>query len=214
MNEQDYKTPIFLVKNYILISLFNYYYKMKLQNLSYDIKAPGAKKAIIRFFILLSLLFTAWLCLNFFVLRPTRVIDRPLTNLLTISAAKCISILYPAIGPLTWAENEDNQGSHIKKNNKRLIGIGDMCNGVDLMFTYLSVIILLPYPIKRKIIFSIGGILSIIIANIIRITALYSIYANHSRFFDFNHHYLFTLLMDLLIFYGWLLFTKKKKLIA
>lgn len=184
---------------------------MKLQNLSYDIKAPGAKKAIIRFFISLSLLFTAWLCLNFFVLKPTRVIDRPLTNLLTCSAVKVINLLSPANVALTWAENPDNQGSHLEQNNKPVFGVGDMCNGVDLMFTYISVIVLLPYTIKRKIIFSIGGILAIIIANIIRITALYSIYANHSRFFDFNHHYLFTLLMDLLIFYGWLLFIKQKK---
>lgn len=179
--------------------------------LSFDIKAPGAKKAIIRFFVALSLLFTAWLCLNFFVLKPTRFIDRPLTNLITIASMKMINLFSPPGSAFSWAENADKMGSHIIQHNKTVFGVGDMCNGTDLMFTYVSVIVLLPYSLKRKIAFSIGGILVIFMANIIRITALYFIFIHVNKFFDFNHHYLFTLLMDLLIFYGWLLFIKQKK---
>jgi exosortase/archaeosortase family protein len=121
-----------------------------------------------------------------------------------------VNFLSPSNTAVSWAENADNLGSHLERNDKPIFGIGDMCNGVDLMFTYTSVIMLLPYSLKRKLIFTFGGITAIIIANIIRISSLYFIFIYYHKYFNFNHHYLFTILMDVLIFYGWLLFIEKK----
>jgi exosortase/archaeosortase family protein len=189
----------------------NYKHNLKLNNLTYDIEAPGAKKAILRFVIKLVIVFTAWHFTYIFLLGPARLIDKPLNDLLATSVVKCLNTISPSTAPVTWAELPNKQGSQLIQNNKFVFGIADICNGVNLMFTYVSVILLLPYPAKRKIIFSLGGIMAIIITNIIRICALYFISVYKKAAFDFSHHYLFTILMDLLIFYGWLLFIKKKE---
>lgn len=185
---------------------------MKVENLTYDITAPGAKKAIAWFFFRLALLFVTWHFIYGQFLFPTSVIDSPLANLITSSVAKCINILSSSIDPVTWAMNPVKHHNYLVQNNKMVFSIDYSCLGINLMFTYVSIIVLLPYPVMRKVIFSIGGIIAIIIANIIRISALYFIYIYQKTSFDFSHHYLFTLLMDIVIFYGWLLFIKKKKI--
>ena len=187
---------------------------MPITNLKLNTALPNNKKAIIKFFIRLSVLFTVWFFVYALFLGPARVIDKPVTDIITIAVVKCINVLSPSTQPISWSNDPSMEGRNfLIQQNSRVFGIWDVCNGVDLMFIYISIIILLPYPAKRKIIFSIGGILAIILGNIIRVCALYFIYVYQKSAFDFSHHYLFTILMYVLIFYGWLLFIKKKKAI-
>jgi exosortase/archaeosortase family protein len=187
---------------------------MPLQNLKLNTSLPNNKKLVLQFFIRLSVLFTLWFFVYGLFLRPARVIDKPVTNIITISVVKCINFLSPSTAPVSWAADPNKNGRNfLTVNNKEVFGIWDVCNGVDLMFIYISIIALLPYPAKRKIIFSIGGIVAIILGNIIRVCSLYFIYVYQKSAFDFSHHYLFTILMYVLIFYGWLIFIKKKKTI-
>ena len=90
--------------------------------------------------------------------------------------------------------------------------IFDDCNGLDLFIIYIAFIVLLPYPAWRKLIFSIGGLIAIFIGNIIRCVSLYWVYVHFRGMFDFNHHYVFTIIMYLIIFYGWVLYTKSPKI--
>lgn len=218
------KVCIEIITNFKLVFkvLYRYFYKqqeeipfnhssiMKLEDLKAEISNPIAKKAMTFFFIRLSILFTIWFFVYTLFLAPRRTIDRPVTNFITIAATKCINIVSPSQA-LTWIEHQDNHKNYLIKNNEEVFGIFDVCNGIDLMFIYIGIIALLPYPIKRKIIFSIGGIITIILANIVRVCSLYFIYVYQKSAFEFSHHYLFTILMYVLIFYGWLLFIKKKK---
>lgn len=185
---------------------------MPIPNLKFNNSLPNDKKAIIQFFIRLSVLFTVWFFVYGLFLGPARVIDKPVTNIITITVVKCVNFLSPSTPSVSWAKDDTIAGRNfLTVNNKEVFGIWDVCNGVDLMFIYISIIVLLPYSIKRKIIFSIGGIIAIILGNIIRVCSLYFIYVYQKSAFDFSHHYLFTILMYVLIFYGWLLFIKKKK---
>ena len=187
---------------------------MSLQNIKLNTALPGNKKAILQFFIRLSVLFTVWFFVYALFLGPARVIDKPVTNIITIAVVKCINFLSPSTQPISWMTDTTMNGRNfLVQQNSQVFGIWDVCNGVDLMFIYISVLVLLPYSAKRKIIFSIGGIMAIILGNIIRVCALYFIYVYQKSVFDFSHHYLFTILMYVLIFYGWLLFIKKKKAI-
>lgn len=185
---------------------------MSLQNLQYDITTPEAKKLIFRFLIRFTILFLSWHFIYGQFLSPSGVIDRPLSNFITVCVVYCVNFLNPSAADLTWVQDAVNHRNFLIQNNNRVFSIFYSCDGINLMFTYVSVLLLLPYPIKRKIVFSIGGMVVIIIANIIRCAALYFIYVYQKSKFDFSHHYLFTLLIDLLIFYGWLLFIKKKKI--
>ncbi len=170
-----------------------------------------SNKRIVQFFIKLFILFSIWFVVYALILRPPRIIDRPLTNLITSTVARCINILSPSTVAVSWIDLPEEGRAHIMQNGQKVFGVFDVCNGIDLMFIYVGIIVLLPYPLKRKIIFSIGGIIAIIFANIIRVTALYFINVYQHSAFDFSHHYLFTILMYILIFYGWLLFIKKGK---
>jgi exosortase/archaeosortase family protein len=181
---------------------------MPIQNLKFNTALPNDKKAILQFFIRLSILVSLWFFVYSLFLIPTRVIHQPVTNLITIAVVKCINFLSLNKTPITWIEY--NNMNYLLQNNKMVFGIADGCNGIDLMFIYISVIVLVPYSIRRKITFSLIGIIVIIMANIIRVCALYFIYIYQKSAFDFSHHYFFTLLMYVLIFYGWLLFIKKK----
>ncbi|HMO61121.1 MAG TPA: exosortase/archaeosortase family protein [Ferruginibacter sp.] len=160
------------------------------------------------FFIRLALLGTVWFFVYHLTLKPARTIDRPLTNFLAAAVTKCINVLSPSVPEITWKETA-SRNAQLVQNGKKVFGIWDVCNGIDLMYIYVGIIVLLPYSIKRKLVFSFVGIAAIILANIVRIGALYYIYMYQRKAFDFSHHYLFTILMYILIFYGWLLYTKK-----
>ncbi|MEN9571439.1 MAG: hypothetical protein RL172_2670 [Bacteroidota bacterium] len=162
------------------------------------------------FFIRLLLVVSAWFVLYNLLLKPGRVIDRPLTNAITAASVKFINLL-PGNESLTWVEDQQNENRNfLVKEGKNVMGIMDACNGIDLMFIYVGVIILLPVSAKRKLYFSAGGIVAIILADILRVASLYYIYVYYRSAFHFSHHYFFTILMYAMIFYGWLLFIKKK----
>jgi exosortase/archaeosortase family protein len=165
---------------------------------------------IASFFARLFLLFSVWFVFYNMILKPPRILDRPLTNFIAASVAKCINIITPD-NAVSWEEGKEGERANLVRNDKKVFGIQDVCNGIDLMFIYAGIIILLPSSYKRKIAFCTVGIGVIILANIVRVCALYFIFKYQQSAFDFSHHYLFTILMYLLIFFGWLLFIKKGK---
>jgi exosortase/archaeosortase family protein len=170
---------------------------------------PVFNKKVTFFFIKLFVLFSLWFICYSLLLVPGRKIDRPLTNFITAGVTKSINLL--SNEQVGWIQNPERPCTHLTKNGVAIFDIFDVCNGIDLMFIYIGVLFLLPYPIKRKLLFSVVGVVAIILLNIVRICALYFIYIYQRSAFDFSHHYLFTLLMYVLIFYGWWLFVKKSK---
>jgi exosortase/archaeosortase family protein len=172
----------------------------------------GKRTSLLAFFLKLFVLIIIWECSYHFILKPAGLPDKPLTNTITSGVTNSINLFSSASSVYTWFRNDAMTADYLLKNGKLVFFIADDCNGLSLIVIYLGFIILMPYSIKRKIIFSIGGIIVLTIANIIRCSLLYWIYKAHPDMFDFNHHYLFTILMYLLIFYGWILFTKKGKI--
>ncbi|MFT3682714.1 MAG: exosortase/archaeosortase family protein [Ferruginibacter sp.] len=181
---------------------------MKEEGLKKGLLNTSYNKQIRWFFIKLAILGSLWFVSYHLILKPGRIIDRPLTNFLTAVSTKCINLISPGSAELTWKENKAKDCAYLLQNGKQVFGIWDACNGIDLMYIYVGVILLLPYPAKRKAVFGIVGVLVIVFANVIRICSLYFISIYQRSIFDFSHHYLFTILMYILIFYGWLLYAK------
>jgi len=168
--------------------------------------------AIKKFFIRLVILIVAWQLLYNFVLKPTTVPDKILTKTTTMGAMACINTFLPVNPSITMDSvyYGGNDGYHLMQGNRIVFVIADACNGLDLFVIYVGLIVLLPYyQLRRKIIFIIGGLVVLLFANIMRVTLLYWIYFYHRPSFQINHKYIFTLLLYLIIFCGWLLFTKK-----
>lgn len=169
------------------------------------------KRPIAAFFISLFLICSVWFLVYNLLLYPGRVIDQPLTQFIAAASAKIINFFSPKDMPVTeWVNDRNHPGTLLLQNGKRVFGIMDACNGIDLMFIFSAVIILLPNAIWRKILFlSLGNVL-LIVFNIFRIVGLFFIFRYNRSMFDFSHHYLFTLLMYVLIFTGWILFIKNR----
>jgi exosortase/archaeosortase family protein len=175
---------------------------------------PSLNKELLFFFLKLVALVILWQCSYSFILKPSGIPDKQLTNIITSGVTHCINFSSPSSSVYTWVRYKgiDYDSDAIFKNGKIVFVIADICNGLSLMAIYVGFIILMPYPFKRKIIFSVIGMIVLTIANIVRCGLLYWIYRRHPDMFDFNHHYTFTILMYLLIFYGWILFTKGGKI--
>jgi exosortase/archaeosortase family protein len=172
-------------------------------------QALQQRSQITGFFIKLFVLFSLWFFVYGLLLKPSRRIDRPITHFLTVTCVKAINFITPA-DALTWEPDKVKDCTHLMRNGQSMFRIFDVCNGIDLMFIYAGIIMLLPGTLRRKTVFIAAGIGVIIVANIIRITSLYYIYFHLRNVFNFSHHYFFTLLMYILIVYGWILFIKPR----
>lgn len=168
-------------------------------------------RAILFFFLKLFALVVIWECSYHFILKPIRIPDRFLTDFVAAGTSKLLNLFPAEHAVYHWAEFPNVQRAYVMPDNKMTFYIADECNALDLMVIYIGFIILLPYKISRKILFSVVGILVLSLANIIRCFLLYRIYKSRPDLFELHHHYTFTISMYLLIFFGWLLFINKSK---
>lgn len=162
---------------------------------------------IARFFGLVSL----WLILYHVVMQPTRLPDRWLTRGIAEIATPLINTVLqpaPALGEVVMASDGV---AYLTQSGKRVFGIADLCNGLELMAIYAGLIMLLPGRARRKWKYVLVGFLCIFLANVVRAVALYHIYYKYYDYFLFNHKYVFAILMYVLVFIGWLLYTRKIK---
>ena len=173
--------------------------------------SDSRKRPLAGFFISLFLICSSWFFVYNLLLYPGRIVDQPLTQFIAVVSAKVNTFFSLAGTPITeWVNDKYHPGTLLVQNGKRVFGIMDACNGIDLMFIYSAVIILLPNSIRRKLLFLFLGNALLVVFNIIRIVGLFFIFRFHRGLFDFSHHYLFTLLMYALIFAGWILFIKNR----
>ncbi|UEG49900.1 exosortase/archaeosortase family protein [Ferruginibacter lapsinanis] len=168
-------------------------------------------KEIKSFFIKVVVFIIAWQLLYNLVLLPANIPDHFLTKITAHATVFSINDILRVTPTVTVGEFPIQERAIPIMENKRIIlYIADGCNALDLMVIYLSIILLLPYYTwRRKMAFSIGGVIVINIANIIRCTLLYWVYRYHNPMFELNHKYIFTILLYLVIFCCWILFTRK-----
>ena len=173
-----------------------------------DKKQQSNNQLIKMFFLKLIAMVTVWELSFHFVLKPLRIPGKFLTDTITAGVVACTNFFSLISSKVDWIDEPGSVAAFIRRGGREVFYIADVCNGLDLMAIYVGFIILLPYPVKRKLIFSLLGIPVIIIADIIRCTSLFWIAQKHPSLFDINHHYTFTILIYLVIFSGWLLFIK------
>lgn len=185
---------------------------VKTEAIKFDLDTPGAKRKVIIFFIKLAVIFTLWFGIYGQVLAPRRTIDKPLTYFISVSVLHCVNLMSGDV-PFTLGTNLPERYYNLIRNNISILRIYDSCNCINIMFTYIAVIIALPNPLKRKLLFILSGLAAIIVADILRIIILLYVYLHFKSAFHFSHDYLFTILIDLLVLYFWMLFTRKKSVL-
>lgn len=173
---------------------------------------------LVKSFLLRALLFfLIWeLAYNIFLL-PNRVVDRPLCEFVGKGTASFINILKGGnlaychtVSSYSYNEGElylaDRAVVFLGPN--RLIGIADACNGLNLLVLFIGFIVVYPSKIFVKLIYTIIGIVVIMLVNIARCAGLGLIHNSYPSFTDFAHHYVFKIVTYLAIFLLWYWFVK------
>ena len=173
----------------------------------------------IRIFFFRAFLFLVlWKAAYLLVLQPTRLFDAPLTSSVGKCTAQALNFINNshrfASGPGFSTElNQDGSSKEVvelvKNNGKNILSIADACNALELFILYLGLIWCLPAFIKRKIAYSLIGIVIIYASNIFRCIGLSLLVMYYPSAVDFAHHYLFTFIVYSIIVLLWFFYTKK-----
>jgi exosortase family protein XrtF len=167
-------------------------------------KLEAREKKLLRFLLLFIGMYAAWKMLYEWVIHPWGVLDTLVIN---------DSSLW-AIWALDTLGFETFQGTH---ETIRTIGIqgthglwiGDPCNGLTLFALFSLFIVAYPGNWKHKLWYIPVGVTLIHMLNIVRIAALCIITQKSPEMLDFNHTYLFQILMYGFIFLMWYFWIKK-----
>lgn len=86
------------------------------------------------------------------------------------------------------------------------IRVGEECDGIGIISTFL--IFIIAFPGKNKILFALFGAFIVHLLNLLRIFALIHIQISYPSAMEFNHKYTFNILIYSFIFALWYLYIK------
>lgn len=163
-------------------------------------------------------IFIIWKLVYHLFLFNGRILDKPLTDWSTKGAAQIMQLFYPnsrlAVKEVCGASPEQNNeivcADLLWMDGRRIVGVADPCNALELYVLYIGFLFAFPSSIKRILLFSIAGFILIYLTNIIRLAALASMNMHRMDAVDMAHHYVFKVIVYALIFGLWVLFTRKQ----
>lgn len=180
----------------------------------YQLFPSVIRKFLVRSFIL----FVVWKCFYLFLFSEKRIIDRPLTELVSNQAVNLLNIINHSkefISRPSFSIHETEGLTRFTPTNLILfkdhviIVMLDSCNGLELLVLYVGFIIAMPAVWHRKFFFSVFGIILIHVMNLLRCVGLAELAINWHNVFDIAHHYVFKVIIYATIFFLWHWFCKK-----
>ena len=153
-----------------------------------------------KFFIRALILIVGWNLLYHLLLKPALIPDGQLTDLIVWGTVKVLSIFHSDV---------TNVGHNIYLYGVRSVNIDHQCNGLELIVLYIGFILCLPSSFKKMFSYAMVGIVVICFLNMLRCGALAWMFLNMRSVADFAHHYAFKLIIYAVVFYGWVLYSKK-----
>ncbi|GAA4957437.1 archaeosortase/exosortase family protein [Algibacter aquimarinus] len=176
----------------------------KLNTLKNDIPLP------IRLFLGKALLFfIIWKIVYGVFLYNSGILDYPLTT----HVAKASTFVLNNSGMSGFTTNRieigDGISSEIYHNDRLVLFVADVCNGLELMILYIGFIICMPSSFWRKVKYILIGIIIIDLINILRCSGLIYLREYFHAYFDFAHHYLFKAVVYGVTFIMWIKYSRK-----
>jgi exosortase family protein XrtF len=166
-------------------------------------------------------LFLIWKGLYLFLWQEPRTLDDPLTKAVGRQSTSLLKAMRPAdsFSVKDGYHASTMEGVTVQKpqtviyrGRRKLVGIEDGCNGLELFVLYIGFILAMPASNGRKLAFGIGGLIVIHMVNLLRCSGLGIVVISMKQHFDFAHHYLFKIVIYTTIFLLWVAFSKKLKL--
>jgi len=183
-------------------------------------KLPDAVK---RFLFRVVVLFAAWKMLYLFILIPAEVPDAWLVKKLGSGTAYVLNVVYGTTEfnavstrrqKVYGSDVVNVTFSNVQKSGKKLIGIYQACNGLELMILYVGFIIAFAGKWKTKVLFITAGLVGLYVINVLRLVMLGYICIEYPAHFQFAHKYLFNLVVYAFTFLLWVWYVAASKVKA
>lgn len=189
---------------------------------SYLKKWQNIPRAVKIFLLRCVLLFVAWKIIYFCFLVPNALKISPFTYIagsLTAGGLNLITQTHNYSSKSEVAKNLDfnYNSTHVLQQSvyfhqKRIVGIYDACNALDLVVLYAGFIVCMPALPKRKLIYSGVGIVLVFAVNILRCMGIAYLIQYYPKQAEFAHHFVFVFIVYALIVALWLLFVRDIRL--
>ena len=160
-------------------------------------------KIVVVFIIKAILLYVGWFIFNDFLIAKSGVNDW-----LNHRVAFDASLFLKLLGYITSIEPGNNQFL-IDINTKRMVGVGNPCNGLELFALFAGFVLCFPGDSIKKLWFIPVGIVIIHISNFIRAGLLALIQFYNPEYLEFNHHYTFVIIVYGIIFGLWIFWVNR-----
>ncbi len=95
------------------------------------------------------------------------------------------------------------------ENGKTVLRIYEGCNGINVMIVFIAFIMSFGGLTKRGTLFMSGGVLTIHLANVIRIALLFWVAKHHETWFYYVHKYIFTAALYVIVLLLWWVWVSK-----
>ena len=139
-------------------------------------------------------------------------LQESLNNFLTNHVGQCTAaVLNRYSGLKGFSSVFDGTKSQIYHEGIKVMFISNGCNALNLMVLYVGLIICIPSKLIRKLYYILIGVVCIDLLNIFRGCILACLKEYYAVYFDFAHHYIFTIVVYTAIILMWLLFTRKSR---
>lgn len=178
-----------------------------------DAFPPEVRLFLLRAFVL----FVVWKSLYLFLWQKPRTLDEPLSRSVGRQTAWMLNLLNGTksftereIYKTTVIEGESIRSpmSYVYQDDRKVIGIADNCNGLELLVLYMGFILAMPASWQRKAAFGIAGLAIVHGVNVLRCVGLGALMLNMRQYFEFAHHYIFKMFIYGTIFLLWVRFSR------
>jgi exosortase family protein XrtF len=186
---------------------------------AYLVKWHQIPVAVKQFLLKGIILLIVWKVIYLGFLLPGRVLDSPLTHfvgVMTTNGLNWITHSHDYISKSEFGREldiDENATSVMQQSvyfhGKKIVGVYDGCNALELIILYIGFIICVPAMLSRKLFFIAGGVLLIFLVNILRCIGIAYLVQYYPQHADFAHHYVFVFVVYALIIAMWLVFTNK-----
>ncbi|MBS1578863.1 MAG: archaeosortase/exosortase family protein [Bacteroidetes bacterium] len=163
-------------------------------------------------------IFIVWKLLYTFILFPLKTPDTQLRNATSWGTIQLLKLKFPQ--SIILKENkvstdkltgEETNSDIILKDNRKIIGIADACNGLELYVLYIAFLLCFSAKWTKIITYVLVGSAVIYVGNILRCYFISLMNIDRFNLIEVAHHYVFKLVMYAVIFSLWVLFLKTKK---
>jgi len=156
-----------------------------------------------------ALLFVLWHGLYSLHFEPKGTLDQPLTQWVTQGATTLFNAVGVEAHYVLEVKDDPNKGMLLYLGERPSVGVGNPCNGLEVMVLFIGFVLLAPGSWKRKWWFLLLGLSIIYLANAVRVMVLGITFLESPSSFDFHHKYTYKIAVYGVVVLLWMWWVEK-----